>query len=1623
VNEHTRQRWRAGEPLRLPTRIDRDVAHLITTYFAETEHQTKCLDWADVRWINFVDGVVLLQACSKAIATGRVTWSFSLRRADDDASDDQFKAHLEIGEPKFRDMANVIKSLDRQLAVGTLYPRQLDATLKRLRKLAGEYVHVQSWLQHESLRFERARTLGFLRRFDFLNKARDAGIEIDDNVFNLPFVRFAKVHDSSAQPLTSVGAIADVDKLVDDLSNEKYLHDVFADDASSRLIRGGALARILAREFGANVIEHAHARRAWFCSRVTTVGTASRKRRFLEVIVADDGTGLTAKLHNLAAKDPRTAIRRLWHELTDAPAEEQFLLDYAFDRFTSSKRSLTDLMHLPRSERAIVSSGLFWVWNLVASEGGILDVRTANAAVSYDFRRNGLTSYRRRPLPPACAGSLIRVILPITSAPTSRPLARKTDATLDTVEFAYVWAGDLAESEGFPPSDRAPQTSLKIAELAFRESLFARLRQLHGDASDNTILIVDLCGIRPLWEKASVVPLAHFLIESNYTSVFGRSAVVLWNVPETSSMLFDHAVRFAAKQFEHLEQIRRVAVLVFDSGRVQIVANSESVERSLERLSSEGELDLDTMSEHLDTESTRELKRVVRENRHLFATGQDGVVRFRAWPAAITSAVWTRGIDWLSQKLDSSPPSGICFEYPRSVFRLPTLGEYARRFFHFRAVLADREAAPRLAWIMAHAVRAAELANARAADILVSVTRPSSELAHEVALFYSAMFRRRLRVVAVDSAEDLFSYHDKLTAEVAIHITTVISTGSTSSRIARSTPWISSWLGTVACVDTRQGSEALARVQVAPGAWLTVLTESDTGEIYALAKRDVARIRSSDLHGERKISIDPVNVCPVTPPSDDGHASAHHTNDDLWRYARNSSELIRVGHFEESDGHHYVYLVNTSVLLHSTTSDSPSTVLDNIVQRALAHIRDADPNKIIILHPPPHISLGAEIALEFQRRSGAKYKDVLYRDTFAGRSRFNPLGELSLPWKGATVVLLDDATNTGEALMGLLDTAVRSRPRRIVALVALSRLAVHRASLFTGIAALERCADVSIQFALSLDIPVFTPKTCPICQLIRRLSRVRGSAPFLKGVTERLAEQLTARAPVDERVAVLESYVFAARNSSRVARLRESIERSDFDERALQFWERHVADAASHWESVSDVAFILCSEPELVNASAMTSYLLPLLGACEDAVQDAKSDAVVAIVGLAIILSTRLTQIVGGERIAEVTSRISIAILTRADLTSGQLGAVIALLLAYTRFEPTNGPSGRVSASAWSSALDVAADTLSTRLPPISRLYLRALRAATGVDELLDSDEDLGSVAESAALCDRAEDVASTFWSHATENLKNWIDQMELSVPGQAEFSQPLFALAEAMTELQGLRALFVGLDDTAVRRYKVRTGISRTWRTPPVALAIDSLLDPVAAIIDSLDRREHAEIPSAIGFLQQRWSIVRDTLDPAFNELFPEIRAVADRAWQQFEKQAGLPLRIAGTPIWNIDRSERAFVPEPVIWRFLAAAIGNLRTIAFYGLTDDALRRARATLSARKENDEYGRATILVRVSDNGPSFRGGLLDSGAPPGHGEALRAVRVMIAWFAGRLSGPAVDPVTGEAYVELSVRKYK
>jgi len=290
----------------------------------------------------------------------------------------------------------------------------------------------------------------------------------------------------------------------------------------------------------------------------------------------------------------------------DRPA---VLIAYAFDRFTSASERFRELLHLSPTDTALVSSGLFWIWSLLSSELGIVIVRSNGVEVTFDLSHGAKP--RLGTIEQLRAAMSVRNVVadgtidPLTPAHSNvesadgkhhafrRPFHRpKAPTTLITSTYgSAIWPSLIRQCRVL---HRWPKPPCRWQSWRTGSCCFLGLRRVHEKLGDSDILLLDLCGARPLWTKATALPLAHFFVEANYTSVFGRSAVVLWNVPESAAVVFSQAIRIASERFEQLRDVRRLAVTIFDSGRMQLFAGAPSMEERFAKLADEGAIPLST---------------------------------------------------------------------------------------------------------------------------------------------------------------------------------------------------------------------------------------------------------------------------------------------------------------------------------------------------------------------------------------------------------------------------------------------------------------------------------------------------------------------------------------------------------------------------------------------------------------------------------------------------------------------------------------------------------------------------------------------------------------------------------------------------------------------------------------------------------------------------------------------------------------------------------------------------------------------------------------------------------------------------------------------------------------------
>jgi hypothetical protein len=369
--------------LRLAARVDGNAhADAISQIARLPEGESLSVQWDSVRWIELPEAISVLIWSARTGRTRSVAWTFSI--ADDKIDDLRFSAILGVGEKLVVELEKELNRTASSLRSRKLFSRQVIDKLAELEAhIVGRPASLLSWFDSARKTIDRAFVLGFLHRYDVLHRAVEAGIEIATETWQMPAVTFARAANTASLPLVYFAAASGVTRQVERLSDPDELARVFGTRATMDVISGGALAQIIVKELGANVVEHSNCDNAWLSTRLVSWSESSSDA-FLEVIVADDGDGLAASVAPLIAGDQRTSVQRLYNEATGLD-RTGILIAYAFDRFTSAKRGLRELLHLASNDSALVSSGLFWIWSLVSSELGVIVVRSNGVEVTFDL--------------------------------------------------------------------------------------------------------------------------------------------------------------------------------------------------------------------------------------------------------------------------------------------------------------------------------------------------------------------------------------------------------------------------------------------------------------------------------------------------------------------------------------------------------------------------------------------------------------------------------------------------------------------------------------------------------------------------------------------------------------------------------------------------------------------------------------------------------------------------------------------------------------------------------------------------------------------------------------------------------------------------------------------------------------------------------------------------------------------------------------------------------------------------------------------------------------------------------------------------------------------------------------
>jgi dihydroneopterin aldolase len=1371
------------------------------------------------------------------------------------------------------------------------------------------------------------------------------------------------------------------------------------------------------------------------------------------VIVCDDGRGLIHGLDAVLLQDRRQSVRTKYALQHGHPSEAD-LVDYAFDRLSSTKRDIAQLVHTEKNDDAsAVASGLYWIWNVIRSYRGLLAVRTRSVAGWYTFRAQKhsapweLPRLATNPSAAPFPGTMIRIYLPLEGDshdgdspphrwPTHHHTLGDSPLRVDLSTITVSWVGKVLRrrflrSIASKTADTAQQ-SLWELEDSSPLVVLRGLQEEHAALRDGDILLLDMSGTSSSWDQGSVAALWRFFLELNYTSTVGRSAVVLWNVPSSVEGLFDAAIADANQRAAKIQGIRRIGLLVRQNGEACFHCGWPEAEEILQHLSYDAENDLDEIGGiRLSPQDRRMLRTLLTENSHLFEWTSRDRVRLRAWPQELQMAAWSSGIKWLNELIDKDASLGGALR--RQVggsFRLPSTGWLVKDFYSFGGLISNDEACARLGWLLYLVIKELERRSGTPIRVLVSVTRPVISLAsHVVENYYSD---RDLTFLVGSTTEDLRVKGAAEKAEgAAILITDVVSSGFLCDRVREVLPNLD-WIGTVAILDTGRasaGPDELARgIEIDLEALKT--RKIATGDVFALATRHVEKVSPESCDDQEVVvAIDPVNVCPIIPPE-----PQQTIGQPIWPYLERRPQALQVGHYHAGDLHHYVYYVNAEELVEATHPATGCKLLETIADSIVDLLGTPyDPERTVIMHPPRDTSYAEVIAVAVQRSIGALYRHVLHRDTFAGQRRFSSFVAHGIPIAGATVIVIDDGSNTGETLMGLLHAAASAGPARILAHVALSRMPLHKVDLFRRMTKLQGVAGhTRVEFAVQLSISAFNPLACPICRFRNALDDVAAHAGSLRRYARSIQDSI---APIPTGRSGLSSprrlFHWSCASAVNVARLREAIQVADYDAEHCKYIIDVIKSAmrgdngdGPARAALQDLAFVVCSEPELLASPIFVPFLSPVFQAACRACGSCADEQFQTLAGLGFHLMIQL-----GRKATETVSMLARSlwkgILGANSFTIVNLGRFLASCLADVgrgigdeQIERRRACTALAAEFLTEVGLAKSPDVVRA----IGKLFVREVSASLeGQPGCPPLRADHGG----PPLFHLASEAASKFFWHASENVRAHIHQ-GLQAEGldwddlaskRTLIADHVFSLLVAFGDLQELQQTLCRIDQDLLKAIGQKPDASAYWESPAFTRAMASFAEALTSF------GELAMDPSTVtrdewsplwNRLSQAWDTLKDRVQPAISEIFPNLRKVIYDAWKECESISGLPSQCIAQGVISVGEDVQCFLPRTLLIRFLNIAMENLKTSAYAGWTSEELSTsARVVLSLEQENNEDGTALGRLRLSDNGRLHH----KQGSSTGSGHGLGDIETMAKPFGARLSRPVITD--GTTVVELSV----
>ena len=1680
--------------IRLPKRLRySDLQSILLKHFSDSfsEATEVCnFDWSQVLWVSFPEMVTILSWSSRLIqSTKSVNWILPDPRPKlAHVSDYRQNMRNQLGNEQTDGIIRQIEQVRKDALNSRLYPGERRSRIAAISATAAQNQEelaskIEAWLDAELGELAFLDILGFLRRYQTFDRALEVGVTFSPDPRTLPFALLGTTPGSTpCLELRPIHSATDTMTEVERLCNPKELGRILGQYVDLDVVRRGALAQILVNELGRNVAEHASATAAWLCTRLVKSSDVNHQMEsdpvqeavkqltdgFLEIIICDNGLGLASTLEPVIQADPRRSVVEKYRNHQGKLSPED-LVDYAFDRLSSRKRNIEELVHWDtnqKSDPGPLASGLYWVWNLVRGHHGVLAVRSSGVSGWYDFGRTDDSDGAPEPFQRdagefPCCGTMIRVFLPL-GQPTTAPwrpndqndqMPQHDALSGDTLhpqnEHISVWVGDLAREAYQNPllvtGAAVQQATLPLLRSSPEILLFQKLKEEHSRLPHGGVLIFNLCGARKLWTKQSAAPLCHFFLHMNYTSVTGHSTIVLWNVPVSASEVFKQAIEQASKPYAHLKELRRMALLFYDNGSPLLVCSSPEIGNALRPLASTHSLSLSDLDiRYWPKSQIAELLKLIRENQHLFKILKNEQITLRTTYADLRAEAWKVDMEWLEGLLRTDVGTkrdgarGLRRTAGDGFFRLPSSGHLIKVFYSLSSFLCNHENCARLAWMFHQLILEIEKTVRNKVQWIVCLTRSVSPLAQHLRENYlDQRGQQAPKFIVAETIEVLKRRAEELrVAGTAIFITDVISTGATTRRVRAALRDTVQWMGTIAVLDTRTGIEPKQIVEdagPAQGIHYFCCDGLATGLAYVLSHIAIRKIDPILKVATRIQAIDPVNLLPVKPPQ------LPESIKSIWPLLERKPEALKIGHYCNRADRHYVYYVIIKELLEATWPENNQTLRDLLLDKISKTLAEQqyNPNYSIILYPPEDESEGHTVAEFVQKGTDILYRHILHRDAFASQERFSTFIEHGEKVPNRTAVVIDDGANSGETLMGLLDAAAFDSPKRVLAFCAVARLPLHKLDFFCRMNRLGDNIYVSVNFATQLSIPVFSRNSCPICRFANGLKEVIHRSPLLKVHAQQLLKKIEPQFLEKPSHETEPPWLWECTSSLVAARLRECIELADYREQERSEVEEVVAracqvgaddDAAS--AALLNLAFVISCEPDLIEASIFAPHLEKFAKAVASKLYSFPESQILTLFTLSFYATVqRAKKGDSPESVGRTMKLVVAAIVSRVDLSISMIGGLLASALAEVW--PESEPDSEACRSVCLSMASALQETLTRSLEDQNN-HIKAYGCFLSRELLSDISRETsfsvsGVSTENWSLFDCANTAAAKFFWHAREKCAKQVS--EVLKQAQAWVSTSYNVVTDVMNDLclafNDLHELRRRLEysERELERQGASSGASTHWKSPLMASLLDRFGTAIAMVAQSLDESNpRKDMRDYAKELEAAWLQIVPQLQLAFEDIFPQVIPICGDQFNRFGDITRFPKevfeRLSVTMDDHLSEHSRVFVPRVVLENFFENALRNLRTAAFVGWTPQEIcLEAQIGISVRRIVGHNNVPMVEIGIEDNGPLYRRG---QPAEQTEQRGLQEIRMAAEQFEGELLGPSTTASTTKVVLRLRHR---